>query len=140
MTRTATPALEVRHADLPGLVDLLAEQHSRRVDLVQPASAIRAEGGVIRLFGHDRHDITPNGVTTIPAMFTATDVFHEGIADKLRIPVQYVRRMAAEHPTPTSTDGWSATPRQARSTSCVPSPASTMAPASPALSCPTGIA
>ncbi|NUR59349.1 MAG: DUF932 domain-containing protein [Catenulispora sp.] len=99
MTTLATPALETRHADLSSMVGLLAEQYAHRVDLVQPASLIHAKGGLIQLATDTpRVEITEHGVTTLSDLYTPTDVFHEGIADKLGIPVGYVRRMAVEFP------------------------------------------
>ncbi|MBL1080213.1 hypothetical protein JK358_38045 [Nocardia sp. 2] len=81
-----------RHMSLQQLVPLLQEQQAAKVDVVAPASAIRARDGMIELFG-----VTPvvdeRGVTTVDGLYSPTGAADGQIADKLGIPVRYLRRL-----------------------------------------------
>jgi hypothetical protein len=92
LARTST-----RNASLREIVDILKEQHSRKADIVAPAQRIRAEGGRLTIDGAD-YEITADGVTRRPGRFQLTDVCESGVADKLGIPVSYLRRTRAEVP------------------------------------------
>jgi hypothetical protein len=88
-------AMETRNAGLEDLVALLREQHARKIDMVVPASAIRAEEGLIRVRGAEPV-ITEDGVAPADGLYRPTEVFDEGLAEKLRIPLSYVRRLRRE--------------------------------------------
>lgn len=84
-----------RHATLDGLAKLLQDQHGRKLDVVAPATAIRAEGGQIRLQGTEA-EIGEDGVTPTEGIYRPTRVCDEGLADKLGVPLAYLRRLRAE--------------------------------------------
>ncbi|MGW0779111.1 DUF932 domain-containing protein [Streptomyces sp. NPDC002835] len=98
-TRTATnvAAHQARNAGLQDLVNILQSQHDRKLDVIAPASALRAERGNLIIEGVPPQ-ITDDGVTDVDGMYRPTGVADEGIADKLRIPLAYVRRLRAEAP------------------------------------------
>ncbi|MFJ4649667.1 hypothetical protein ACIP5Y_00170 [Nocardia sp. NPDC088792] len=81
-----------RHLSLQDLVPLLQEQQAAKVDVVASASAIRARNGMIELFG-----VTPvvdeRGVTAVDGVYRPTSAADGQIADKLGIPVRYLRRL-----------------------------------------------
>ena len=93
MTITTT----TRNAELADLVGLLQDQNARRIDIVAPASKLRSENGVIVVEGTDV-ELTENGVTTIDGRYVPTAIFDEGVANKLQIPLPYLRRMRADRP------------------------------------------
>lgn len=81
-----------RHMSLQDLVPLLQEQQAAKVDVVASASAIRARDGMIELFG-----VTPvvdeRGVTAVDGLYRPSGAADGQIADKLGIPVRYLRRL-----------------------------------------------
>lgn len=84
-----------RNASLMDLRDLLLDEHSRKVDVVVPAMKMRSVGGVIHV--QDTQPVlSEDGVTMTTGRYRPTVVFDEGIADKLKVPLAYVRRMRAE--------------------------------------------
>jgi hypothetical protein len=90
-------ALTTRNASIEDLVALLRGQQTRIVDVVAPASAIRAEGGLLVLDGTEPV-LGPDGVTLTAGRYRPTDVCDAGIADKLGIPAAYLRRMRVSRP------------------------------------------
>jgi hypothetical protein len=90
-------ALTARNASIGDLVALLRGQQARKVDVVAPASAIRAEGGCLVL---DRTVpvLGEDGVTMTEGRYRPSDVCDQGIADKLGIPAAYLKRMRASRP------------------------------------------
>jgi len=86
-----------RHATLPDLLQLLQDQHARKLDVVAPATALSTRDGVLRVKGAVQ-EITLDGVTSRDADFVPTAVFDEGLADKLGVPVGYLKRLRAERP------------------------------------------
>lgn len=92
-----TVATATRHADLTDMVEMLRDQHARKVDVVAPASAIRAEEGQIRVKGIEPV-LEENGVTNVDGLYRPTRVFDEGVAEKLGVPLSYIRKMSAERP------------------------------------------
>jgi hypothetical protein len=86
-----------RNATLQDLAALLTEQHARKVDVVASAPAIRSEDGVIVV--KDAETILgEDGVTTVDGRYQPSRVMDEGIADKLGIPVTYLRRLRETRP------------------------------------------
>ncbi|MFI1919292.1 hypothetical protein [Nocardia sp. NPDC020380] len=77
---------------LQKLVPLLQEQQAAKVDVVASAAAIRAREGMIELFG-----VTPvvdeRGVTVVDGLYRPSGAADAQIADKLGIPVRYLRRL-----------------------------------------------
>lgn len=84
-----------RNTDLQGLVNLLREQHVRKVDVVAPATSITAVGGDLVLTGSEAV-ITEDGVTNGDGVYVPNNVAVEGISAKLGIPLAYLRRLASE--------------------------------------------
>ena len=84
-----------RNASLQDLAALLQQQHSAKVDIVAPAHKVRSEGGVLVVTGADA-EITEDGVTQADGRYLPTKVFDEGVADKLGIPLAYLRRLREE--------------------------------------------
>lgn len=103
----------LRHESLGNLATTLKDFNDRSVDLVAGASRIRAHAadqgtaGVLEV-ADAVADLTPDGVTTRPASFRVNDVANEGLATKLDIPQQYLKRMHASHPElwAANVNGW----------------------------------
>lgn len=86
---------ELRNATLGDLAEVLRGQQARKLDVIAPATKIRSERGVIVV--DDAHAVlTDDGVTSEPVLLQPTAVFDEGLAEKLGIPVPYLRRMREE--------------------------------------------
>jgi hypothetical protein len=85
-------SLTARNATLADLAALLRNQQARKVDVVAPAPAIRAEDGWLVLDG-TAPDLGEDGVTMTAGRYRPTDTCDQGIADKLGIPAGYLRRM-----------------------------------------------
>jgi hypothetical protein len=102
----AAPA-GIRNATLGDLAAMLRDQQARKLDIVAPASAIRARHGQLVLDGTDPQ-LGPDGVTMTTGTYTPTDVCDQGLADKLAIPAPYLRRMRDQRPAlyDTNVNGW----------------------------------
>ncbi|MFC9098511.1 DUF932 domain-containing protein [Streptomyces sp. NPDC057072] len=85
-----------RNADLSDLVRILEDQSRRKLDVIAPASALRLCEGNVHVQGVESQ-ITEDGVTDADGIYRPTAVADEGIADKLRIPLAYLRRMRADN-------------------------------------------
>ncbi|MFC8094711.1 DUF932 domain-containing protein [Streptomyces sp. NPDC057301] len=85
-----------RNADLSDLVRILEDGHHRKLDVIAPASALRMQEGNVRVDGVESQ-ITSTGVTRVDGIYRPTAVADEGISEKLRIPLAYLRRMRAEN-------------------------------------------
>lgn len=94
--------LTTRNATLADLHALLVEHHARKVDVPVEASHIRAVNGHLELIGTPPI-LSPDGVTPSAGLYLPTAICDEGLADKFRIPVAYVRRLRRE-----ATDLWDA--------------------------------
>lgn len=103
---TASPD-SARNATLEDLVTVLQAQQPRKLDVVAGAAAIRSEGGVLRVRGAD-WALDENGAVQQDGLYRPTDVCDTGIAAKLRIPLEYLRRMRAEVPAlyDANVNGW----------------------------------
>ena len=91
-----TITTEARNASFPELLEILKSQQPRKVDVVAPAGAITAEGGLLRIAGTEPV-IDDDGVTMADALYLPTRVADESISLKLGIPIHYLRRLRAEH-------------------------------------------
>lgn len=96
-TDTTDPVAGVRNATLADLAALLRDQQARTVDIVAPATAIRARNGQLVIDGTDP-DLSPDGVTMTSGSYIPTEVCDQGVADKLNIPGPYLRRMRQQRP------------------------------------------
>ncbi|MFD7781019.1 DUF932 domain-containing protein [Streptomyces sp. NPDC059753] len=85
-----------RNADLADLVRILEDGQRRKLDVIAPASALRMREGNVHVEGVESQ-ITWDGVTDVDGIYRPTAVADEGISDKLRIPLAYLRRMRAEN-------------------------------------------
>ncbi|TLG04249.1 hypothetical protein FEK35_20690 [Nocardia cyriacigeorgica] len=83
-------ASAVRHAELGDLVALLNRQQAAKVDVVAPASALRARGGLIEVSGVDPV-FDERGVTTVEGAYRPTGAADTQIGSKLKIPVGYLK-------------------------------------------------
>ena len=103
----AGDALTARNATLQDLAGLLRGQQARKVDVVAPASAIRAEGGLLVL-DETVPEIGPDGVTMTAGRYRPTEVCDQGIADKLGIPAAYLRKTREARPAlfDANVNGW----------------------------------
>lgn len=99
--------LSARNADLADLADLLQSQHARKIDMVIPADQLRARHGLIQVAGAEPV-VELDGVTDPNGAYRPTAIFDEGVADKLKIPLAYVRRMREERPDlwDANVNGW----------------------------------
>lgn len=94
MTITTT----ARNASLQDLAALLTDQQGRKLDMIVPASTIRAyDDGTLAVKGADA-TISMEGVTLSDGHYRPTDVCDDGIAEKLGIPRAYLRKMRDQHP------------------------------------------
>jgi hypothetical protein len=89
--------LTTRNASAEELVALLRGQQARKVDVVAPAAAIRAENGLLVLDG-TVPVLSSDGVTMTAGAYRPTEVCDGGIADKLGIPAAYLRRLRISRP------------------------------------------
>jgi hypothetical protein len=96
-----------RNATLDDLAVLLRDQQARKVDIVAPAGAIRAERGRLVVDG-TAPVLGPDGVTMSTGIYTPTDVCDQGVADKLGIPAAYLRRTRELRPElyDANVNGW----------------------------------
>ncbi|MGW3313920.1 DUF932 domain-containing protein [Streptomyces sp. NPDC001073] len=94
-TPMGTEVRGARNASFDDLVQLLERDQDAKIDLVAPASAISAVDGNLTVTGMEPV-LTPTGVTQADGAYRPTAVADEGIADKLKIPTAYLRRMRAE--------------------------------------------
>lgn len=92
------PLLTCRNADLADMVALLQRQHDAKLDVVVPARDMRMLDGELHIDGIGEPVITAEGVTPARGVFRPTLTCDGGIADKLGIPSQYLRRMRETHP------------------------------------------
>lgn len=85
-----------RNATLEDLSTMLQEQQARKVDLVAHSGSIRSRGGLLRIRGVEPH-MDEDGVTLADGWYQPTSIADEGMADKLGIPLAYMRRLRTEH-------------------------------------------
>ncbi|MEU7174704.1 MULTISPECIES: DUF932 domain-containing protein [Micromonospora] len=97
----------LRHSNLTALAAALNDQRTRALDLVVPAREMTFDTGALRL--RDAPPVlTDDGVTDPNGRYTPTGVGDEGIAEKLNIPIKYLRRLRAEAPDlyDANVNGW----------------------------------
>lgn len=88
--------LTARNASLPELVELLRSQHAAKLDVVAPATDLRAAGGNLLIRGAGEAVLSTEGVSRPDALLRPTPTAEAGIADKLDIPLAYLRRCRRE--------------------------------------------
>lgn len=88
-------ATQARNASLEDLVQMLTVQHDAQLDAVVPATKIRMLGtGMLEI-----PSMGMDGPAGGSGYFRATDIFDEGLAEKLKIPLAYVRRLRSDYPS-----------------------------------------
>lgn len=99
--------ITARNASLSDLATMLKDQNTRKVDVVAPAPAIRSKGGVWVVDGAEP-TITADGVTDTAGRYRPTAVADEGLADKLGVPIRYLRKLREERPDlyDANVNGW----------------------------------
>ncbi|WP_410646198.1 DUF932 domain-containing protein [Amycolatopsis sp. cmx-4-54] len=90
---TVESVLTRRNATLRDMAELLQSQHDSKLDVVVPARDLRMVGGRLAIDGIGEPTITLDGVTSSTGIFVPTATCDGGFADKLGIPVKYLRRM-----------------------------------------------
>jgi hypothetical protein len=97
----------MRNANLQDLHELLKEEHARKVDVVVPATALRAKNGSIVVQGAEM-ELTPDGFYPTDGTYLPTDVFDESIAGKLEIGSSYLKKCRAQATDlyDTNINGW----------------------------------
>lgn len=94
MTALVTTA---RNANLQDLREALLQQQARKLDIVAPAHKLKFRDGQLIVSGIDPV-FDSEGVTDVNGQYRPTEVFDEGVSEKLSIPLAYVRRMRRERP------------------------------------------
>ncbi len=92
LTRTDSPQ---RNLQLDQLAGRLKDQSARALDVIAGTGAIRAESGRLILDGTEPA-LRPDGVTMTTGTYAVSDVADGQLADKLGIPLAYLRRMHAD--------------------------------------------
>jgi hypothetical protein len=102
-----TTTLTARNATAADLVAILNEQKARKHDIVVPADHMKFVNGSL-VVKNAEAQITEDGVTNVNGTYTPTEIFDEGLAEKLGIPPRYVRRMREQAPDlyDTNANGW----------------------------------
>jgi hypothetical protein len=85
--------LTLRNGELHQLVELLEDQDPRKFDVVAPASRLRANAGQLVVVGGGQKQLSLDGVTDTDVELRPTSAADGDIADKLGIPVKYLRRL-----------------------------------------------
>ena len=89
----------LRRGDLGDLHRMLQARHARKADAVVPAAAITSRGGVLHVAGAIEPELGSHGVIAArDAALRPTRAADGQIAEKLGIPVAYLRRLALEAP------------------------------------------
>lgn len=96
-----------RNATLGDLAEILRDQQARKLDVVAPATALRAVEGNLVLAGTEPI-LTPDGVSTGDGTYRPTAVADEGLASRLGIPVGYLKSMRSTRPDlyDANVNGW----------------------------------
>ncbi|GGY05066.1 hypothetical protein GCM10010358_68050 [Streptomyces minutiscleroticus] len=93
---TAVAPTGARNAGVEDLARILEDQQGRKLDVIAAASALKFHAGNLHVEGVEPL-FTEDGVTTVDGIYRPTAVADEGVADKLRIPLAYLRRMRADN-------------------------------------------
>lgn len=89
--------LTLRNSDLNTLFDMLTAQAAKAADIVVPAAQLRADAARLSIPGSVPH-IDDDGVTLLDGLFVPTRHAEAQIADKLKIPLEYLRRLRTDAP------------------------------------------
>lgn len=99
--------LTTRNANLGDLAAILRDQQARKIDVVAPATALRAVDATIQIAGTEAI-LTDEGVTRADGTYRPTAVADEGLASRLGIPVGYLKTLRADRPDlyDANVNGW----------------------------------
>ncbi|MFF4128288.1 DUF932 domain-containing protein [Microbispora rosea] len=97
MSTVVPVPLTARNADLAELHALLRDQHARKVDVPVTTAQIRAAGTHLQLIDTPPV-LSEAGVTDSTGLYLPTDICDQGLADKLGIPLPYLRRLRVHQP------------------------------------------
>lgn len=86
------PKTHLRNAELADLVTLLRTNHARKIDVVAPVAAVRAQQGLL-VVQDAIVELGLEGVDSMPGEFLPTSVCDDGLADRLGITPGYLRRL-----------------------------------------------
>jgi hypothetical protein len=89
------PATTLRNGNLNDLVGLLQQQKDVKYDVVVTANRLRYNGGLLHVEGGAMR-LDDDGVAEADALLAPTDIFENGLAQRLDIPRHYLRRMREE--------------------------------------------
>jgi hypothetical protein len=81
-----------RNANLQDMRDMLTEQRVRRHDIIVPGGLLSFRDGQLVIAGAEPA-VDENGVTEVNGTYSTTDVFDGGLAQRLDIPIDLIRRM-----------------------------------------------
>lgn len=100
--------MTIRNAPLPALIDMLREQHALKVDLPVTAENVRIDQDGRLVVSGAETVMDENGVTDPNGVYVCSDVFDDGLRDKLGIPRAYLRRMRTDAPDilAANVNGW----------------------------------
>jgi hypothetical protein len=100
--------MTVRNAPLPSLIEMLQQEHAMKVDLPVTAGNIRIDQQGQLVVRGAEIVVDENGVTDPNGVYTCSDVFDDGLRDKLGIPRAYLRRMRTDAPDilAANVNGW----------------------------------
>lgn len=94
---TPGEGLTLRNADLNTLFDMLTAQAAKAVDVVVPAAQLRADAARLSIPQTVPH-IDEDGVTMLDGLYIPTRHAETQIAAKLKIPLEYLRRLRTDAP------------------------------------------
>lgn len=92
----SAPELTTRNATLADLVALLRTQHAAKHDVVAAAADLHVHGGNLLVAGTGEPLLSADGVTRRDSVLRPTGLADAQVADKLAIPIAYLRRLRAE--------------------------------------------
>ncbi|MGM1058426.1 hypothetical protein [Saccharothrix sp. Mg75] len=87
----------VRNAGFEHMLHMLRTQNAAKIDVVAPATTLRARGGAIELSGVEPV-VDDHGVTLVDGLYVPTAAADTTIAAKLGIGSKYLRRLRTERP------------------------------------------
>ena len=97
MSTVVPVPLTARNAGLAELHALLRDQHARKVDVPVTTAQIRAVGTHLQLIDTPPV-LSEAGVSDSTGLYLPTEICDQGLADKLGIPLPYLRRLRAHQP------------------------------------------
>lgn len=102
-----TTDLNIRSTDLGSYAQLLQTRQVLKEDFVVPATRLVSENGVL-VYHNGVADVDADGVTQRSGRYHITQVFIEGLASRLGVPVGYLKRIHTERPDlfDANVNGW----------------------------------